>query len=64
MLTSFISITIFFGWPFEYDKCGIFGLLSRIQKLHQSTWDHRLFNADRSSNFNKTTLKETNTMGG
>jgi hypothetical protein len=46
--TSFILI-IFFDGAFEYDDGGIFKLLKWMQKLHQSTWDHEMLYADRSS---------------
>jgi hypothetical protein len=46
---TFISIFIFFWRPFEYGDGGIFRLLRWIQNLHQSTWDHNILYADRSS---------------
>jgi hypothetical protein len=47
--TSFIWIIIFFDEAFEYSDSGIFRLLKWMQKLHQSTWDDEILNADMAS---------------
>jgi hypothetical protein len=47
--TSFIGIIIFFNGTSEYGDVGIFKLLTWIQNLHQSTWDHEVLYADISS---------------
>jgi hypothetical protein len=47
--TIVIWIIIFFEGTFEYGSDGIFKLLRRMRKLYQSTWDHEMFYADRSS---------------
>jgi hypothetical protein len=44
-----IWIIIYFNGPFEYGDGGILKLLRRMQNLHQSTWDHKMFYAVRSS---------------
>jgi hypothetical protein len=46
--TRFIWISVFFDRAFEYGDDGIFRLLRWIQKLHQSTCDHKIFYGDRS----------------
>jgi hypothetical protein len=45
---KFIWWIIFFNKPFEYGG-GILKLLRFMQILHQSTWDHDILYADRSS---------------
>jgi hypothetical protein len=47
--TSFLSVIIFFDRAFEYDGGGIFKPLKWMKNLHQSTWDHEMLYADRSS---------------
>jgi hypothetical protein len=69
--TSFIWIIIFFNGPFEYGDSGIFKLLRWMQNLDQTTWDHEILYADRSS-MNKQLLvtplfrktRNTNMAGG
>jgi hypothetical protein len=48
MPTSFIWIIIFFDGVFKYGD-GTFKLLRWMKNLHQLTWDHQIFYADRSS---------------
>jgi hypothetical protein len=48
MRTSFIWIIIDCR-PFAYGDSGIFKLLTWMQNLHQSTWDHEILYADISS---------------
>jgi hypothetical protein len=47
--TSVIGVIIFFYAAFEYGDGGIFKLLSWMQNLRHSTWDHEILCADRSS---------------
>jgi hypothetical protein len=47
--TSFIWIIIFFNGTFEYGDGGIFKLLSWMQNLHKSKWDHNILYSNRSS---------------
>jgi hypothetical protein len=42
---SFIWIIVLLNGPFEYGDGGIF----KLQNLHQSTWDHKILYAERSS---------------
>jgi hypothetical protein len=47
--TSFLSVITFFDGAFEYGGGGIFKPLRWMKNLHQSTWDHEMLYADRSS---------------